>query len=102
MASLLTIAKLTHEALAGARGLKKEAVTMSVRQGPRIRLSTLAAYAKAAGYTLWLIANGVPGWALRAEVDERHTMSVEEARIMIEGWGLQMELAVEPAEGGGG
>lgn len=55
LTDLLALAALTHEALAAKRGLQKEAVTMAVRKGPRIKLATLAAYARAAGYKLWVV-----------------------------------------------
>lgn len=57
LVGLLTLAGITQEALAHACTPRqtKQAVTVAAARGDRIRLSTLAAYARAAGYKLWLV-----------------------------------------------
>lgn len=57
LVSLLVIAGKTHDAIARAHKppVSREAVTMACGKGARIKLSTLAAYTRAAGYTLWVV-----------------------------------------------
>lgn len=83
------------------------AVGDSLRLGDRIKLSSLAAYARAAGYRLFMQATrtkalretrlgqeeGLLSCAVYSDLD----VTVAGARALLEALGLEMTLAVEPA-----
>jgi hypothetical protein len=76
--------------------VSQAAVGDAVRVGDGIALANLAAYARAAGYVLWIGGHAAPPEVgLRHQVCDGHTMSVAEARALLDGWGLEMVLTVE-------
>jgi hypothetical protein len=106
MASLLACAQLTYKALGARREppVGQPAVSHAVRLGDRIELATLAAYARAAGYVLWMEASLPERVGCRAVLFHRARadgldVSVADARGLYAAIGLDMTLAVEPVEG---
>lgn len=110
LANLRALSGLSHRTL-GERcdpRVSDVAVVHAEARGNRIKLATLAAYAHAAGYTLWLRATmaapcracrvgetvgDVPLWMHDLDV------TVAGARALLAALGLTIVLAVEPAEG---
>lgn len=109
LASLLDAAradgrKLSQRDLGEARvpPVAQASVANAIEAGDKIKLSTLAAYALAAGYTLWLRATR-GAECYECVVDRALLLyTVEGAVALFAAVGLTMTLAVEPAEGSGG
>ncbi len=94
LASLLDASGLTYKALGALRKppVGQPAVSHAVRLGDRVELSTLALYARAAGYKLHL---GVDGARYTYATDDLD-VTVAGARTLLTSLGLEMTLAVEP------
>lgn len=71
------------------------------RAGPRVRLSTLAGYARAAGYVVQVgaLSTKTPSTFDRCAADDLD-VTVSQARALLVALGLEMSLAVEPMREG--
>lgn len=102
--SLRALCGLSHRAL-GERlmpPVSDVAVVKAEANGPRIKLSTLSSYARAAGYALRVEARfRLSAYRDRSVVYKTSTadidITVAGARALLEALGLKMTLAVEPA-----
>ena len=78
------------------RVVSQEAVSAAIRAGAEIRLSTLAAYARAAGYALLVGCGGPPARRWNVTADGRASgCSVGELRYAIAQLGFEMTLTVD-------
>lgn len=95
--------KLSQRDIGEARTppVAQASVANAIETGPSIKLSTLAAYAHAAGYTLWMGASRPEQERSWFEIGSAVTATIEQAMELWDAAGIEMELAVEPAEGSG-
>lgn len=85
-------------ALEGRAAIPRSAVHVALEQGDSIKLSTLAAYARAAGYVLHIgFDQGADGSWAGVGLAEGLDVTVDRARATLARMGLELILSVEPA-----